>query len=60
MALMRKVRARGATLVVAVPHDLAQMLELGPGDSISFDVLGREQLLLRVVRRPAAPPPSAP
>lgn len=50
MALVRKLRARGASLTVAVPSDLVRMLELHPGDAVEIQALGHDQLLLRVVR----------
>ena len=50
MPLVRKVRSRGCSLCVVIPHDLAAMMGLLAGDEVEIETLGRDQVLLR--RRP--------
>ncbi|HEV2520633.1 MAG TPA: hypothetical protein VGX00_08510 [Thermoplasmata archaeon] len=53
MVLKRTVRSRGASLSVVIPADIGRLLSVEAGDAFEYDVLGREQLVLRLVKRPA-------
>jgi bifunctional DNA-binding transcriptional regulator/antitoxin component of YhaV-PrlF toxin-antitoxin module len=55
MALTRTVRSRGSSLVVAIPHDLARMMDWRPGQVVEFESVGRDALLIRAQR---SPPPA--
>ena len=47
MALTRRLRNRGRSVTVTIPHDLVRMMEIRPGDEVEIEALGRDQLLLR-------------
>ena len=49
MALLRKVRNLGASRVVTIPAQLADMLEIEVGDDVVWDHLGDGTLRLRKV-----------
>jgi hypothetical protein len=52
MALTRTVRSRGSSLVVAIPRDLARMMDVRAGQLLELEVVGRDSILLKVVRPP--------
>jgi antitoxin component of MazEF toxin-antitoxin module len=57
MALTRKPRRVGHSWVVGVPRDVAAMIDLQSASAVEYQVIGSDQLLLRLVRRSPAPPP---
>ncbi len=44
MPLTRKTRKVGSSLMVAIPAQLAQLLDIEAGDVLEFDVIGRDAL----------------
>lgn len=38
--------------MLTLPSDLVRMLEIPEVSDIAFEVIGRDQLLLRLIRRP--------
>ncbi|MEM0129166.1 MAG: hypothetical protein QXG65_03260 [Thermoplasmata archaeon] len=50
MALVRRIRRRGSSGVLTIPMAVMDMLELTVGDSLSPEVVGKDTILLRVVR----------
>ena len=56
MPLQRKPRKVGTSWVVTLPSDLVRMLEIPEVSDIAYEVIGRDQLLLRLVRRPPVAP----
>ncbi len=57
MPLTRKIRKRSGSASVVIPKAILDMLDLGVGDAVSFETLGKDQILLRVVRVAAPRPP---
>ncbi len=51
MPLERKVRVHGSSLTIVIPHDVAKMLDLAVGDSFAFEVIGRESMALKLLKR---------
>lgn len=51
MALVRRIRSRGRSAVITLPKQVLEMLDLKVGDSLSFELTGRDLMLLKVVRR---------
>lgn len=50
MALVRRIRRRSGSGGLVIPKVLMQMLDLKVGDGLSFEVVGKDTILLRVVR----------
>lgn len=53
MPLSRKLRRRGSSVTVAIPHDLCVMMSWSPGEAVEIEVVGRDAI---VIRRPAKAP----
>jgi antitoxin component of MazEF toxin-antitoxin module len=53
--LTRRIRKRSGSAAIVLPKDIVNMLDLNVGDAVTFEVVGRDQILLRVVRAPVAP-----
>ncbi len=51
MPLERKVKVHGSSFTVVIPHDVAKMLDLAAGDSFAFEVIGRESMALKLLKR---------
>ena len=50
MPLERKLQARGSSIAVVLPAQVLRMMSLKAGDRVEVTTLGRDEIVLRVVR----------
>jgi antitoxin component of MazEF toxin-antitoxin module len=55
--LTRRIRKRSGSVSVVLPKAIADMLDLHPGDAVSFEIVGRDSILLRLHPRAGTPRP---